>query len=122
VRIPAQCFYRRPKLKGAGELEQPTKRLQQVARRCLERIHELERQVFRYHLPVIEDRRHLQHGTSERSYFTAGYLQALKDVRELIGEGEFPTKLNIDGGPRVAQASVRPPPRSENVEADVSEL
>ena len=107
-------------MKGEGELEQPTKRLQQVARRCLERIHEVERQIFRYHLLVVEERKHLQQGTPERSYFTAGYLQALKDVRELIGEGEFPTKLNIDGGPRVAQ-SVRPV-RSEHGETDVSEL
>jgi hypothetical protein len=95
-------------------LEQPAKRLQQVARRCLERVYELEQRIFNHHLPVIEDRKHLQAGTPERGYFTAGYLQALKDVRDLIDEGEFPTKLNLDGGPRVAVPSTAPPPGDEH--------
>lgn len=81
--------------------DQPGRRLQQISRRCLERFHELERLVFRYHVGAFEDRRHLQPETSERSYYSAGYLQALKDVRELISTGEFPNNLSFDGGPRV---------------------
>ena len=40
-------------------------------------------------------------GSHERGYYTAGYLQAMKDVRDLIENGEFPAgKLDSDGGPR----------------------
>lgn len=79
------------------------KNFHRVARRCLERIHELDQKLFHHHVRVVNDRKHLQHGTEQRSYYTAGYLQALKDVRDLIREGDFPGKLNDDGGPRVAQ-------------------
>lgn len=89
---------------------EPAKRLQQVARRCLERLHELESHLFRHHVEVVEEKRHLRLGSPERSYFTAGYLQALKDVRELISQGEFPSNLTLDGGPRIPSSYAPPPP------------
>jgi hypothetical protein len=73
--------------------------------------------VFQHHTRVVEDRKHLQQGTIERSYYTAGYLQALKDFRDLIGDGEFPNRLSTDGGPRVAMGS-----RTEHEKPHVSEL
>lgn len=82
--------------------------------------------MFRHHLRVMEDRRHLQQGTPERSYYTAGYLQALKDVRGLIGEGEFPVPLHLDGGPRIAiqdtRLNIPTPIRSDHGRSNVSEL
>lgn len=84
----------------------PARRLQQVARHCLERVHEIERQVFCSYFHVVNDRRHLEPGSSERGYFTAGYLQALKDVRELIDSGEFPAgRIDQDGGPHIRKTA-----------------
>lgn len=93
----------------SSEQPQPAKRLYQVARRCLERAHDLEQKLFTAHVNVVEDRRHLDQNTPERGYYTIGYLQALQDVRALIDSGEFPAgRLDPDGGPRVP--STRPPP------------
>jgi hypothetical protein len=92
-------------------LEQPAKRLSQVARRCLERAHDLERYLFRRYINVVEAKLHLKHDSPERGYYTAGYLQALSDVRYLISEGEFPAaKLAEDGGPRVPSRLTTPSP------------
>jgi len=81
--------------------------------------------IFTHHLDTVESLRHLTHGTVERSYYTAGYLQALKDTRELIREGEFPCQLDNDGGPKIFGAcrSERPAcPDIEESGPDVSSL
>lgn len=81
-----------------------TKRLYQVARRCLERLYSLEGKLFRTYYQVVTDRRHMTAGSTERGYYTAGYVQALKDVRALIDEGEFPLDFDVDSKPPADQA------------------
>lgn len=89
----------------SGVAVEPAKRLYQVARRCLEKVHELETRIFTTHTEVVTDRRHYERGTAERGYYTAGYLQALKDIRDLIDHGEFPEgRLDSDGGPRIRRS------------------
>lgn len=74
----------------------PKKRLPQVARRCLERLYQLEGKLFRTYFKVLTDRLHLVSGSPERGYYTAGYVQALKDVRALVDDGEFPLTIDVD--------------------------
>ncbi len=94
-----------------NDIVEPAKRLAQVARRCLEKLHELEKRLFTSHLDVIRDRRHYEIGAAERGYFTAGYVQALKDIRDLIDSGEFPThRFDGDGGPRIPRRDGAPLP------------
>jgi len=65
------------------------KRLRLVARRCFDRLQLLEQRVYRDSSKVLE-KRHLIRDTEERHHYTAGYLQALKDLRVLLSEGVFP--------------------------------
>lgn len=83
-------------------LEEP-KRLRRLAHLCREKIYAIERALVLQHVEVLSEKRHLQQGSSERKYWSAGYLQALKDVKELLESGTFPSRseeLETDGGPR----------------------
>ena len=67
------------------------------------RTSEIEEKVYKIHRQALETKSHLDPGSKERGYYTVGYLQALKDIRALIAEGEFPslTQPAEDGGPRL---------------------
>ncbi len=83
-------------------LEEP-KRLRRLAHLCREKIYVIERALVLQHVEILSERLHLRLGSSERKYWSAGYLQALKDVKELLESGVFPSRseeLEIDGGPR----------------------
>lgn len=63
---------------------------------------DIEEKLYKIHRTAVEAKRHLDPDSEERGYYTAGYLQALKDIRDLIADGAFPslTQPAADGGPR----------------------
>jgi hypothetical protein len=75
--------------------DQADKRLRLVARQCHERAGVIEQRLFDKNLKVIEEKRHLADGSDEGGYYSAGYLQALKDVRVLIADGTFPETVRL---------------------------
>lgn len=79
------------------------KLLNLINRHCLERTRQVEVGLFENHVEVVTEKKHLSPGTKERGYYTAGYLQALRDLRELVRTGEFSqgAQLESDGGPRI---------------------
>lgn len=79
------------------------KLLNLINRHCLERFRKVESGLFKNHANVVAERKYLVLGSTERGCYTAGYLQALRDLRELIHAGEFPggAQLEDDGGPRI---------------------
>lgn len=74
-----------------------------INRHCLERFRQVESSLFRNHVEVVSEKRYLDPGSKERGCYTAGYLQALRDFRELIRTGDFSSgsQLEDDGGPRI---------------------
>ena len=71
-----------------------------INRNCLERSRQVEQGLFQNHREVIEEKKHYNPGSAERGYFKVGYLQALRDLRELMRTGEFSSSLDSDGGPK----------------------
>jgi hypothetical protein len=85
------------------EVLEDSRRLKRILRLCREKVHEVERMLFSRHVDIFDERRHLQPGAPERKYWSAGYLQALKDIMSLMDTGEFPcpVRFDVDGGPRL---------------------
>jgi len=94
--------------------------LRKIARRSLERIGLIEKEMSPNLGQFFEEKRHLIKGSIERSYYLAGHLQALKDIREALAGGDFSDLgLDSDGGPRIpsyriAMAADYPDIKNEN--------
>lgn len=82
------------------EILDDSRRMKRVMRLCRERLYEIEKMVFSSS-KVFRERLHMRPGP-ERRYWTAGYLQAMKDMMALLNTGNPPWQpLEEDGGPRL---------------------
>ena len=84
------------------EILDDSRRLRRIVRLCREKIYEVEQMLFSKHADVFREKLHLQPGP-ERKYWSAGYLEAMKDMMVLMNTGSFPCQIRFDedGGPRL---------------------
>jgi len=74
------------------EILDDSRRLRRIMRVCREKAYEIEQLLFSNCVEVFREKLHLQPGP-ERKYWSAGYLQALRDMTDLMNTGTFPCQI-----------------------------